>query len=365
MIDYLSLKKITDQHAAEYRETVREVVESGWYLQGKHITDFEESYAQFIGTRHCVSCANGLDALTIIFRAYMEMGKLQPGDEVIVPSNTYIASILAITENRLKPVLVEPDLDTLQIDDKLIEQAITPRTKAILIVHLYGICAYTNRIGWLCARNRLLLVEDNAQAHGCCFGNKRTGALGHAAGHSFYPSKNLGAMGDAGAITTDDAHLAEVCRTIGNYGSERKYVFSFKGRNSRMDEIQAAVLRVKLKYLDADNLCRKAIAERYYRELDNPAVHTVRIPMRDSVFHVFPVFCPERDRLQDYLKTRGIQTVIHYPIPPHKQTCYREWNSLSFPLSEYIHACELSIPCNQTMTDSEVTAVIQAINEFR
>ena len=263
MISYLDLKAINQpyEHAAD------EVMRSGWYLKGDYTRRFEEAYAEYIGTKHCIGCGNGLDALTLIFRAYIEMGVMQEGDEVIVPANTYIASILAITENRLKPVLVEPSPDTLQIDDTLIEQAITSRTRAVMIVHLYGICAYTDRIGDICRHHNLKLIEDNAQAHGC-----NTGSLGSAAAHSFYPTKNLGAFGDAGAVTTDDEDLARTIEALGNYGSSAKYVFDYPGRNSRIDEIQAAVLLAKLPHLDADNQRRREIADIYRREVSNPLV---------------------------------------------------------------------------------------------
>ena len=357
---YLDLKAINKpyEHAAD------EVLRSGWYLKGDGTRRFEQAYAEYIGTRYCIGCGNGLDALTLIFRAYIEMGVMQEGDEVIVPANTYIASILAVTENHLKPVLVEPSLDTLQIDDTFIEQAVTPRTRAVMIVHLYGRCAYTNRIGDICCRHNLKLIEDNAQAHGCTFEGRRTGALGSVAGHSFYPTKNLGAFGDAGAVTTDDDELADVVRALGNYGSERKYVFDYLGRNSRIDELQAALLDVKLPYLDADNARRKEIAARYEREICNPLVRIVQ-SNRDCVYHIFPVLCERRDELQQYLRDNGVETQIHYPIPPHKQKCYQEWNTLSFPITEQIHAQELSIPCNQAMTDENVTRIISLLNAFK
>lgn len=365
MIKYLNLQAVTASHADEIHEAVNRVVDSGWYLQGEQVKAFEADYAQFIGTRHCVGCGNGLDALTLIFRAYIEMGEMQPGDEVIVPANTYIASILAITENGLKPVLVEPRIDTFQIDDSLIEAAVTPHTRAILLVHLYGRCAYTERIGALCHLYGMKLVEDNAQAHGCLYRDKRTGSLGDAAGHSFYPGKNLGALGDAGAVTTDDERLAATVRSIANYGSSRKYVFDYKGRNSRIDELQAAVLRVKLHYLQADNIRRKAIARRYVAEISNSRLQLPSCDFCDhSVHHIFPILCTERDRLQQYLADRGIQTMIHYPIPPHHQKCCREWASLSLPVTERIHREELSIPLNQTLTDNEVSTIIRALNEF-
>ena len=364
---YLDLKAINKpyEHAAD------EVLRSGWYLKGGYTHRFEEAYADYIGTRHCIGCGNGLDALTLIFRAYIEMGVMQEGDEVIVPANTYIASILAVTENRLVPVLVEPDANTLQIDDTLIEQAVTARTKAIMIVHLYGRCAYTDRIGDICRRHGLKLIEDNAQAHGCHFvpsvavpqQHIKTGALGDAAGHSFYPTKNLGALGDAGAVTTDDDDLAKTIEALGNYGSSHKYVFDYQGRNSRMDEIQAAVLLAKLPRLDADNARRREIAALYERNVISPLVK-LRISPRETVCHIFPVFTPRRDELQRYLADNGIETQIHYPIPPHKQKCYPEWNALSLPVTEEIHAQELSIPCHQAMTDEEAKTVVQALNRF-
>ena len=385
MIKYLDLKRINDLYDAEIRQAVSSVLDSGWYLKGETTRRFEQHYANYIGTRFCIGCGNGLDALTLIFRAYIEMGVMQPGDEVIVPANTYIASILAITECGLKPVLVEPSLDTLQIDDAQIERAITPRTRAIMIVHLYGRCAYTSLIGNICRHHHLKLIEDNAQAHGCTFGDHKTGALGDAAGHSFYPGKNLGALGDAGAVTTDDDELAGIVRALGNYGSHQKYVHDYLGRNSRIDELQAAILDVKLRHLDEANQRRKEIAARYEREVSNPLVRFLR-PVggkraelerrlvdhemtarcsRDSVYHIFPVFCSRRDELRQYLADNGVETQIHYPIPPHKQQCYREWNALSLPITEKIHAEELSIPCHQAMTEKEAEQIVGLLNDFR
>lgn len=365
MIKYLELGKVTAMHGAEISEAVNRVVNGGWYLQGEETRLFEQEYATYTGTRHCIVCGNGLDALTLILRAYIEMGVMQRGDEVIVPANTYIASILAISENGLKPVLVEPRIDTFQIDDSLIEQAITPRTKAVMLVHLYGLCAYTERLADICKQHDLKLIEDNAQAHGCMSGGRRTGSLGDAAGHSFYPGKNLGALGDAGAVTTDDDELAATVRALGNYGSSRKYVFGMKGRNSRMDELQAAVLRVKLKYLDEDNATRRRIAMRYISEIHNPELH---LPNHDfctnSVHHIFPVLCKRRDALQRHLADNGVQTIIHYPIPPHRQQCYAELSSLNLPVTERIHREELSIPLNQTMPKEDVDKVIQLLNDF-
>ena len=359
MIKYLDLKAINEPyvHAAD------KVLQSGWYLKGDYTSGFESAYAEYIGTKYCIGCGNGLDALTLIFRAYIEMGVMQEGDEVLVPANTYIASILAITENRLVPVFVEPDINTLQINDSIIEQAITERTRAIMIVHLYGRCAYTNRIGDICRKHHFKLIEDNAQAHGCKFEGRRTGSLGDAAGHSFYPTKNLGAFGDAGAITTDDAELSEVVRALGNYGSEKKYVFDYQGRNSRIDEIQAAILLAKLHCLDADNQRRKEIAAYYEKKISNPLVR-ITLSNRDSVYHILPVFSSRRDDLQRFLADNGIGTQIHYPVPPHKQKCYKELNALSLPITEKIHREELSIPCYQAMTDEDTTLVISLLNAF-
>lgn len=375
MIKYLDLKAINALYDAELREAVGRVLDSGWYLKGEATRQFERDYAEYIGTRHCIGCGNGLDALMLILRAYIELGVMHEGDEIIVPANTYIASILAITECRLKPVLVEPSLDTLQIDDALIEQAITERTRGIMIVHLYGRCAYTSRIGDLCRQYGLKLIEDNAQAHGCSFEGRKTGSLGDAAGHSFYPGKNLGALGDAGAVTTSDDELAAVIRALGNYGSHQKYVHDYQGRNSRIDELQAAMLSVKLRHLDADNLRRKEIAARYEREISSDLVkirlsgseNTARdsIEPRDSVHHIFPVFCEHRDELQAFLSANGIETQIHYPIPPHQQRCFHGPLGQSLlPRTERIHASELSIPCHQAMTDEDVNRIINLLNAF-
>ncbi len=365
MINYLSLQKVTALHESEITTAVNQVLHSGWYLQGEHIALFEKNYAQYIGTKYCVTCGNGLDALCLIFRAYIELGLLKEGDEVIVPANTYIATILSITENHLIPILVEPDINTLEIDEQLIEQAITPRTRAIMLVHLYGRCAYTAFIGDICKRHNLLLLEDNAQAHGCHFGNNRTGSLGHAAAHSFYPGKNLGALGDAGAVTTDDEQLAQTIRSLANYGSTRKYEFTFKGKNSRMDEIHAAVLNVKLPYLDKENQRRKQIAKAYLGGINNPHITLIKDNDRDNVYHIFPILSPSRDRLQQYLKDNGIETMIHYPIPPHQQEAYKEWNEQHYPITEFIHQQELSLPCNPTMTDEEVYQIIDSINMYQ
>lgn len=366
MIKFLNLQKITTKYADEIHEAVNRVVDGGWYLQGKENEKFEADYANYIGTKYAIGCANGLDALIWIFRAYIEMGVMQPGDEVIVPANTYIASILAITENGLKPVLVEPSIDTYQIDDSKIEEVITERTKAILVVHLYGQCAYTDKIGELCTKYKLKLVEDNAQAHGCKFNGKHTGALGNAAGHSFYPGKNLGALGDGGAVTTNDKELARVVRALANYGSQKKYVFKYCGRNSRLDEIQAAILDVKLKHLNEDIAIRKQVAKYYIENITNPNIITPIVKdWAAHVFHLFPIRAKERDELQKYLADNGVQTVIHYPIPPHKQECYKEWNKLSFPITEQIHDEELSLPMSPVLTEEEVETVVYLLNKWK
>lgn len=365
-IPFLSLKDVTALHGAEINEAVTRVVNSGWYLQGKENERFEESYAKFIGTKYCIGCANGLDALIWIFRAYIEMGVMQPGDEVIVPANTYIATILAITENGLKPVLVEPKINTLEMDDDLIEQAITPRTKAIAIVHLYGRLAWSEKIANLCKKYNLKLIEDNAQAHGCMTSDGRlTGSLGDAAGHSFYPGKNLGALGDGGAVTTNDPELAAAVRALANYGSQKKYVFKYTGRNSRLDEIQAAVLNVKLKYLVDDNNHRKTVARYYIENISNPCIKLPdTLPEEQNVFHLFPILCERRDELQKYLSDKGIGTVIHYPIPPHQQECYKKWNGMSFPITEQIAKQELSLPIGPSIHVDGVDVVIKFINSF-
>lgn len=365
MIKFLDLQRITQKYAEEIHEAVDRVVDSGWYLQGKENERFEANYAQYIGTKYAVGCANGLDALIWIFRAYVEIGIMKPGDEVIVPANTYIASILAISENGLKPVLIEPSIETYQIDDSKIEAAITERTRAILIVHLYGQCAYTEKIGELCKKYDLKLVEDNAQAHGCKFNGRKTGSLGDATGHSFYPGKNLGAFGDAGAVTTDDEELAEVVRAVANYGSQKKYVFKYCGRNSRLDEIQAAVLGVKLKHLDEDVAIRKKIAKYYIEHIKHPDIITPIVEDWDAhVFHIFTIRTKKRDELQKYLTDNGVQTIIHYPIPPHKQECYKEWNILSFPITEQIHNEELSLPMSPVLQKEDVERVVEVINKY-
>ena len=366
-IPFLSLHDVTTLHGAEINDAVKQVVNSGWYLQGKKNEQFETNYSKFIGSKYTIGCANGLDALFLIWRAYIELGIMKPGDEVIVPANTYIATILAITENGLVPVLCEPKYNTLEIDDELIESKINSRTKAVCIVHLYGRIACTQKILGICKTYNLKLIEDNAQAHGCIFAStgQRTGSIGDAAGHSFYPGKNLGALGDGGAVTTNDPELAATIRALANYGSQKKYVFKYTGRNSRLDEIQAAVLDVKLKYLNEDNRHRKEVANFYYENISNPLITLPdRLPDDQNVYHIFPILCKKRDELKAYLENNGIGTVIHYPIPPHKQECYREWNGMSLPITERIAEEELSIPMGPSISMSEAMCVTEAINKF-
>ena len=380
-IPFLSLKEVTELHGFEIKEAVLKVINSGWYLQGRVNEQFEQHYAEFIGTKFCIGCANGLDALIWIFRAYIEMGVMQLGDEVIVPANTYIATILAITENGLKPILVEPKPNTLELDDDKIEEVITPRTKAIALVHLYGRCAYTDKIGEICKKNNLKLIEDNAQAHGCKHTDGRvTGSIGDAAGHSFYPGKNLGALGDGGAVTTNDEELAKAIRALANYGSQKKYVFKYTGRNSRLDEIQAAVLDVKLKYLVEDNAHRKEVAHLYYEGIKNPLITLPDLlPDEQNAYHLFPIIvhAPSllggdggrlRDALHDYLEQNGVGTVCHYPIAPHKQECYAkaDWNipQLSLPITERLADEELSLPIGPTISYRDVEIIVGFVNSF-
>lgn len=372
-IPFLSLKDVTALHGEEIREAVARVVDSGWYLQGAENERFEKHYSEFIGTKYAIGCANGLDALIWIFRAYIEMGVMRAGDEVIVPANTYIATILAITENGLVPVLVEPNPNTLEIDDAKIETAITSKTKAITIVHLYGRNAYTDNIGELCKKYNLKLIEDCAQSHGCKSADGRvTGSLGDAAGHSFYPGKNLGALGDGGAVTTNDSELASAVRALANYGSQKKYVFKYAGRNSRLDEIQAAVLDVKLNYLMEDNAHRREVALYYYEHISHPLISLPDLlPDEQNVYHLFPIIVKgkeNRDRLHDYLAENGVGTVCHYPIAPHKQECYvnEPWNipQLSLPITERLADEELSLPIGPAIKMEEVAEVVKLINRF-
>ena len=389
MIPFLSLQQINNQYANELKQVAQEVIDSGWYLLGERVKIFEQNLAQYIGVKHAISCANGLDALRIIFRAYIELGIMHEGDEVIVPANTYIATILAITDNRLKPVLVEPDNRTYNLNISLIEEKITSRTRAIIVVHLYGQTCWSNVLEEIAKKYNLKIIEDNAQAIGACYISnstpstnqnntnfepknlRRTGSLGDAAGFSFYPGKNLGALGDSGAITTNDEDFAHVCRALGNYGSNQKYVNDYQGLNSRMDEIQAAFLTVKLKYIDAENQRRREIAQYYCKNIKNPSVILPIQVNNDSilnnfshVWHLFVIRHPQRNRLQQYLMKQGIQTLIHYPIPPHKQKAYTDWNHLSLPITEKISNEVLSLPISPVLTYDETIKICNIINQF-
>lgn len=369
MINFLDLKKINDSFEPELSEAIRRVLDSGWYLLGNEVKAFEHEYASFIGTKHCIGVANGLDALRLILKAYIEMGIMKEGDEIIVPANTYIASILAITDNRLTPVMIEPDIKTFNIDPFKIEEKITSRTKGIMIVHLYGQNAMHNEIQRLCTKYELKLIEDNAQAQGCFFGKERTGSIGDAAGNSFYPGKNLGALGDAGAVTTNDENLAETLRAIANYGSNQKYVNNYQGLNSRLDEIQAAILRVKLQNLDVQNQYRQQVAQMYCKNIRN---NKIILPINDfpnhlinsHVWHLFVLRTSHRNELRQYLTKNGVQTLIHYPIPPHKQLAYKEWNDLEYPITEQIHDEVLSLPISPVITNIEVNKVVEILNAY-
>ena len=362
MIKFLDLKKINERFRGELDAAAKRMLDSGWYLLGKEIEQFEADFAAYCGVKHCIGCANGLDALKLIIKAY----GFGPGDEIIVPANTYIASILAISDNGCTPVLVEPKWETRLIDEDLIEAAITPRTKAIMVVHLYGRAMNMTKVWAIAKKHGLKVIEDSAQAHGAMFDGRRTGNLGDASGFSFYPGKNLGCLGDGGAVTTNDDELAAKVRALRNYGSDVKYHFPYQGTNSRLDEIQAAWLGVKLPHLDDDNQRRREIAARYCAEIKNPLIELPQGPNDESmVWHVFAVTCPQRDELQKYLTDHGIQTVIHYPIPPHKQPCYVKWNDRSYPITERIHREILSLPISPVLTDEEVDTVIHVVNDFR
>lgn len=361
MIKFLDLHKINERYRNEIDERIKQVLDSGWYLLGEQNKKFEENFAKYCGTKHCIGVANGLDALNLILKAY----GYKEGDEIIVPSNTYIASILAITQNGCTPVLVEPDIKTYNIDPDLIEEKITPKTKAIMVVHLYGQAVEMEKIWQIAKKHDLKIIEDSAQAHGAYYKGKRTGSLGDASGFSFYPGKNLGCLGDGGCVTTDDDELAYKIRAIANYGSDYKYHHIFKGVNSRLDEIQAAVLDVKLKYLDDDNQKRREIAKYYRENIKNPRVSIPEIEDELShVWHIFAVRADNRKKLQEYLTKNEIQTNIHYPVPPHKQDCYKEWRNESYPISEKIHKEVISLPMSPVMTESEIKRVVEVINKY-
>jgi len=364
MIKFLNIQKINAQYIDELKQAVDEVIDSGWYLLGKRVKQFEINLAKYIGVKNAIGVANGLDALRLIFKAYMEMGLMVENDEVIVPANTYIASILAITDNRLKPVLVEPDLITYNIDIHEIESHITNRTKAIMIVHLYGQVCWDEKLYILAKKYGLKLIEDNAQAIGAEWNGKKTGSLGNAAGFSFYPGKNLGALGDSGAVTTNEDKLAEIVRALGNYGSKHKYVNEHQGLNSRMDEIQAAFLSIKLKYIDEENNRRRDIANYYCNNIKQPYIILPKNSSLSHVWHLFVIRHLQRDQLQKYLIENGIQTLIHYPIPPHKQLAYKEWNNLRFKVTEQISDEVLSLPISPVLENSEVEYVVDTLNKF-
>ncbi len=365
-VPFLDYRLTNEPHFPEYLQAVQRVLASGWYVLGKEVESFEREYAEWCGAQHCVGVANGLDALILILTAYQEMGLMRAGDEVIVPANTYIATVLAVSRAGLTPVLVEPDERTYNLDPRRVGQAVTSRTKAILAVHLYGQCADMAPLRAIAAQYGLKVIEDSAQAHGATYGGKRAGALGDASGHSFYPGKNLGAIGDAGAVTTDDAELATVLRALRNYGSHKKYHNLYKGYNSRLDELQAAFLRVKLRRLDAENEHRRLVATRYLGGMRNPCVSLPYVaPLGQPCWHLFVVRCETRDSLQHFLEQRGVQTVIHYPIPPHKQPAYREFQARSIPLTERIHREILSLPISPVLREEEAASVINAINAYR
>ena len=362
---FLDLKGINSEMSNELKEACSRVIDSGWYISGNELKNFEKSFADYCGSKYCLGLANGLDALTLTLRAWKEMGKLKDGDEVIVPANTYIASILAITENKLKPIFVEPDESSYNLDSSLLKNNITTKTKAILPVHLYGKIADMPEIMKIAEEYGLLVLEDSAQSHGASINGKRVGNWGDASGFSFYPGKNLGALGDAGGVTTNDGNLADVIDHIRNYGSKIKYKNEYKGVNSRLDEIQAAMLSVKLKYLDAQTERRRSIADIYLNEMNNPKLLLPQLESREShVWHLFVVRSLNRNELVNHLNNCGIQTLIHYPIPPHKQNAYKEYSDLNLPLTEKIHEEVLSLPIGPTMSQLEVKQVIEAVNSF-
>lgn len=369
MIPFLDLKSINESFEPDLSRCVTEVVSSGWYLLGTKVQSFEREYKEYIGTSYCVGVGNGLDALRLIFRAYKELGVMQDGDEILVPANTYIASILAITDNNLVPVLIEPSIDNYNIDAALIEEKISSKTKGLMIVHLYGKNAMTDEIESLVNTYNLKLVEDNAQATGAVHKGKRTGSLGDAAGHSFYPGKNLGALGDAGAVTTNDKELADTVRAIANYGSKIKYVNSYQGWNSRLDELQAAVLSLKLKRLDSDNEKRRHVARLYCENITNPGI---TLPFEefhqgvgmDHVWHLFVVRTEHREKVQETLSQNGIGSLVHYPIPPHRQDAYPSLRDVQLPVTEYIHERVVSLPMSPVMTDDDVMQVVEVLNEM-
>lgn len=365
MIKFLDLHQINQQYREQIDSAIKEVLDSGYYILGQKVKEFETKFANYIGTKYCVGTANGLDALILILKAYKELGVMKDGDEIIVPANTFIASILAISQNNLIPVLVEPNINTYNINQDLIEEKITKKTKAIMVVHLYGQVVEMDKIWKIAKKHGLKIIEDSAQAHGSIYKNKKVGNLGDASGFSFYPGKNLGAMGDAGAVTTNDEKLANMIRALGNYGSAEKYVNIVKGRNSRLDEIQATILNVKLKYLNIENEKRRLIAKYYLNNIKNSKIILPKITkFNEHNFYVFVVRTKNRDQLQKYLAENEIGSLIHYPIPPHKQIAYKEWNKLSFPITEQIHNEILSIPISPVLTNNEIKKIVNVLNKF-
>ncbi|KPE51543.1 DegT/DnrJ/EryC1/StrS family aminotransferase [Chryseobacterium indologenes] len=366
MVKFLDLQKINLRYQEEIENKLLEVFRSGWYLLGGELKNFETNLATYIGAKYAVGVANGLDALRLIFRGYIEMGVMKPGDEVLVPANTYIASVLALSDNGLVPVFVEPDADTYNMDISKIEEKITSKTKAILIVHLQGRIVFSEELKNIAQKYDLKIVEDNAQAIGAEWNGIKSGNLGDASGFSFYPGKNLGALGDAGAVTTNDKELYEAIRALANYGSNEKYVNIYKGLNSRLDELQAAVLDVKLKYISHENDTRREVAKRFISEINNPKITLPENPAdeKEHVWHVFVIRTEKRDELQAHLTEKGIHTIIHYPIPPHKQEAYKEYNNLSFPITEKMHEEVLSLPISSVLEEEEIQAIIKAVNEF-
>jgi dTDP-4-amino-4,6-dideoxygalactose transaminase len=364
-VPFLDLRAANARHREEMLAAIARVVDSGRYILGPEVEAFEQAFASYCGSPHCVGVANGLDALTLILRAYREMGRLRPGDQVIVPANTYIASILAVSDNDLEPVPVEPDPRTFGIDADGVAAALTARTRAVMTVHLYGRIAYDERLADLAARRGLVVIEDGAQSCGAVWRGRRSGSLGDAAGHSFFPSKTLGALGDAGAVTTGDPELAEMVRILRHYGSRVKYRNERKGRNSRLDEIQAAILRVKLEHLDAENARRREIARAYGQRIRNPKLTLPELVLDGShVWHLYTVRAADRDGLQAHLERHGVETLVHYPVAPHRQPAYREWSDRSYPISEEIHATILSLPLDITASDADVERVVAACNAF-
>jgi len=364
-IPFLDLKRQNTQYLSELEKIFTRFVSSGWYIMGNELTDFEQDLCEYVGVDCAIGVGNGLDALTLIFRAYIELGILQEGNEVIVPANTYIATILSITENRLKPVFVEPDLNTYNIDVSKVESAITKKTKAILTVHLYGQVSEMDELKTIASKNNLLIIEDNAQAIGALYKNEKTGALGDAAAFSFYPGKNLGALGDGGAVTTNDKKLADTIRALRNYGSNKKYVNEIKGVNSRLDELQAAILRFKLKHLDKENNRRREIADLYRTKIKNDKIILPQVEKADNhVWHLFVVRVKDRDDFISYMDKCGIQTLIHYPIPPHKQQALKEFSEIELPITEQIHREVVSLPMYSTLQDAEIEYIIEKINKY-